>query len=142
MSTSGSRDDIGLRKARCVLPAVDNISAAINTDAVGPARPETETDLEVARMRIVNPTYGESVAGGEAAATAPFDWMTDSIALFSNSKPNARELMDGLKAKLAHIRSVDNVSFIYKPSASQPAPAATMDEVVQKYRAALLALGD
>ncbi len=93
-------------------------------------------------MRIVNPTYGVSAAGGEAKAGAAVDWMKDPIALFSNSKPNARELMDGLKAKLAEIRPVDNVGFVSKPSASQPAPAATMDEVVQKYRAALLALGD
>lgn len=97
---------------------------------------------EVADVRIVNPTYGVSAAGGEAQVGQPFDWKTDPIALFSNSKPNARELMDGLKAKLADLRPVDNIDFIYKPSASQPAPADTMDEVVQKYRAALLALAD
>jgi len=89
-------------------------------------------------VRIVNPTYGVSAVGGEAKVGAPIDWMTDPIALFSNSKPNARELMDGLKAKLSDVRSIDNIEFIYKPSASQPAPAETMDEVVQRYRAALM----
>lgn len=93
-------------------------------------------------MRIVNPSYGVSAAGGEAMAGRPLDWLKDPIALFSNSKPNARELLDGLKGKLGAIRPVDNIDFIYKPSASQPAAAATIDEVSKKYRAALLALGD
>lgn len=93
-------------------------------------------------MRIVNPSYGTSDATGEIAADRPLDWMQDPIVLFSNSKPNARELMDGIKTKLAAVRSVDNIDFIYKPSASQPATAAMIDEVAQKYRAALLALGD
>ena len=93
-------------------------------------------------MRIVNPTFGTSVATDEKLAGQPLDWLNDPIALFSNSKPNARELMDGLKAKLSEVRSVDNIDFIYKPSASQPASAAVIDEVAHKYRAALLALGD
>jgi len=93
-------------------------------------------------MRIVNPTFGTSIATDEKLAGKPLDWMNDPIALFSNSKPNARELMDGLKAKLSAVRSVDNIDFIYKPSASQPASAAVIDEVAHKYRAALLALGD
>ena len=50
--------------------------------------------------------------------------------------------MDGLKAKLAADRSIDNIDFIYKPIASQPAAPEIIDQVVQKYRAALLALGD
>ena len=93
-------------------------------------------------MHIVNPSYGVSVEDGEAMVGKPLDWMKDPIALFSNSKPNARELMDGLKTKLAEVRPIDNIDFIYKPSASQPASAATIDEVAHKYRAALLALGD
>jgi hypothetical protein len=93
-------------------------------------------------MHIVNPSYGVRVEDGEVMAGKSLDWMKDPIALFSNSKPNARELMDGLKAKLAGIRPIDNIDFIYKPSASQPASAATIDEVAHKYRAALLALGD
>lgn len=93
-------------------------------------------------MRIVNPTFGVSAAGGEELTGKPLDWFKDPIALFSNSKPNARELMDGLKSKLAAVRPIDNIDFIYKPSASQPADAATIDDVAHKYRAALLALGD
>ena len=93
-------------------------------------------------MRIVNPTFGTSVATNEKLNGQPLDWLNDPIALFSNSKPNARELMEGLKTKLSAVRSVDNIDFIYKPSASQPASAAVIDEVAHKYRAALLALGD
>ncbi|MEM8974765.1 MAG: hypothetical protein AAGD43_22130 [Pseudomonadota bacterium] len=93
-------------------------------------------------MRIVNPTYGVDNSSSETLAAQPLNWMQDPIALFSNSKPNARELMDGLKAKLAQDRPLDNIDFIYKPSASQPAAPEIIDQVVQKYRAALLALGD
>ncbi len=93
-------------------------------------------------MRIVNPTFGIDAQSGETLAAKPLNWMQDPIALFSNSKPNARELMDGLKAKLSDDRPIDNIDFIYKPSASQPAAPEIIDQVVQKYRAALLALGD
>ena len=61
-------------------------------------------------MRIVNPSYGVSAENGEELAGNPVDWMKDPIALFSNSKPNARELMDGLKAKLAAGGSRDLMS--------------------------------
>jgi hypothetical protein len=98
--------------------------------------------MEESFMRIVNPSYGVETAGGEIMAGKPLDWMADPIALFSNSKPNARELLEGLKAKLAAVRSVDNIDFCYKPSASQPAATDTIEEVAHKYRAALLALGD
>jgi thioredoxin reductase (NADPH) len=93
-------------------------------------------------MRIVNPSYGVNTAEGEVLDGKPLDWLADPIALFSNSKPNAHELMDGLKARLAADRPVDNIEFVSKPSASQPASADLIDEVAQKYRAALLALGD
>ena len=93
-------------------------------------------------MRIVNPSYGVSTTTDEVLTDEPLNWLKDPIALFSNSKPNARELMDGLKAKLAAVRPVDNIEFVSKPSASQPASAAIIDEVAHKFRAALLALGD
>jgi hypothetical protein len=93
-------------------------------------------------MRIVNPSYGVSAASNDVMAGRALDWMSDPIALFHNSKPNARELLDGVKTRLSAIRSVDNIGVVGKPSASQPAPADTIGQVVQKYRAALLALGD
>ena len=93
-------------------------------------------------MRIVNPTYGVDTANGEVLAGQPLDWLKDPIALFSNSKPNAYELMDGVRTKLASMRDVENIGFVSKPSASPPASTEIIDEVAQKYRAALLALGD
>ena len=93
-------------------------------------------------MRIVNPTYGIAPQGEGTATAGPVDWMNDPIVLFSNNKPNAKELLLGVRDKLASIRRVDNVDYIAKGSASQPAPPEMLNEVVRKYRIALLALGD
>ena len=93
-------------------------------------------------MRIINPSFGVMPAGSEVIATGAVDWLKDPIVLFSNSKPNARELLDGLKGKLAGIRSIDNVGYAQKNSASQAAPPETLAEVAQSYRIALLALAD
>ena len=93
-------------------------------------------------MRIVNPAFGLAQGSSETLSSGQVDWKTDPIALFSNSKPNAKELLEGLKAKLATVRKVDNVEMIYKDSASRPAPAEMIQQAGHKYRAALLALGD
>ncbi|QQS10978.1 MAG: hypothetical protein IPK81_15300 [Rhodospirillales bacterium] len=93
-------------------------------------------------MRIVNPAFGVAPAGSETLKTGPVDWLKDPIVLFSNSKPNARELLDGLKARIATLRPVDNVGYTHKNSASQGAPADTLAHVAQNYRIALLALAD
>ena len=94
-------------------------------------------------MRIVNPTFGVAPAEGKpAAAAAPVNWLTDPIVLFGNNKPNAKELLDGVKSKLAGLRRTDNIDYVFKDSASQPAPSGMIDAAAQKYRIALLALGD
>ncbi len=93
-------------------------------------------------MRIVNPTFGLSATVGETVALKPINWKTDAIALISNSKPNARELLEGVKAKLGAFRNVDNIEFHAKNSASQAAPKELIQAVAAKYRGALLALGD
>ena len=93
-------------------------------------------------MRIVNPSFGVAQGSSETLKSGQVDWKKDPIALFSNSKPNAKELLEGLKAKLATVRNVDNVELIYKDSASRPAPAEMIQQAGHKYRAALLALGD
>lgn len=93
-------------------------------------------------MRVVNPSFGVAPAGAEPTVTRKVDWREDPIVLFSNHKPNARELLEGVRAKLASVRRVDNVDLIHKNSASQPAPPDMIEAVAQKYRAALLALGD
>lgn len=93
-------------------------------------------------MRIVNPTFGVAAAGGPAVALKPVNWATDAIALISNSKPNARELLMGVREKLGATRTIDNIEFHAKNSASQPAPKDLIAAVAGKYRGALLALGD
>ena len=93
-------------------------------------------------MRIVNPSFGLAQGSSETLKGGLVDWKKDPIALFSNSKPNAKELLEGLKAKLATVRNVGNVELITKDSASRPAPAEMIQHAGHKYRAALLALGD
>ena len=93
-------------------------------------------------MRIVNPSFGVAQGSSETLKSGQVDWKKDPIALFSNSKPNAKELLEGLKAKIATVRPVDNIELVYKDSASRPAPADVLQQVGHKYRAALLALGD
>lgn len=93
-------------------------------------------------MRIFNPTFGMAAASGPAVALKPVNWATDAIALISNSKPNARELLAGIRDKLGAVRKVDNIEFRAKNSASQPAPKDLIEEVAAKYRGALLAIAD
>ena len=93
-------------------------------------------------MRIVNPTFGIAPQGEGEAVAGPVDWANDPIILFSNSKPNAKELLEGVRDRLGSIRRIDNVDYIAKGSASQPAPPAMIEDVAKKYRIALLALGD
>ena len=93
-------------------------------------------------MRIVNPTFGLSATTGEKVALKPVNWATDPIALVSNSKPNARELLAGIREKLGANRNIDNIDFLSKNSASQPAPADVIEKVAANYRGALLAIAD
>jgi hypothetical protein len=93
-------------------------------------------------MRFVNPSFGLSATTGEKIALKPVNWATDAIALVSNSKPNARELLAGIREKLGATRMIDNIDFLSKNSASQPAPKDVIEEVAAKYRGALLAIAD
>lgn len=97
---------------------------------------------EEAMMRIVNPSFGIVPAGAEQAAETRVDWKNDPILLFCNSKPNAKELLEGLRRKLSGLRRIDNIDMVIKRSASQPAPPEMINDAVRKYRIALLALGD
>ena len=93
-------------------------------------------------MRIFNPSFGLAAAGPAKVTLQPINWATDAIALMSNSKPNARELLEGMKAKLGAFRNVDNIEFHAKNSASQAAPKELIEKVAKNYKGALLALGD
>jgi len=93
-------------------------------------------------MRIVNPSFGIAAAAGPPVALKPVNWATDAIALMSNSKPNARELLEGIRAKLGGNRNIDNIEYHAKNSASQPAPKDLIEKVAANYRGALLAIAD
>jgi hypothetical protein len=93
-------------------------------------------------MRIANPSFGLTPAGAEQITAGAVNWNEDAIMLFSNHKPNARELLEGVRARLGAMRRIDNVDFIHKNSVSQPAPPEMIAAVAAKYPIALLALGD
>ena len=93
-------------------------------------------------MRIVNPSFGVSATSAEKVPLKAVNWATDAIALVSNSKPNARELLAGIREKLGATRTIDNINFLAKNSASQPAPKDVIEEIAAKYRGALLAIAD
>ena len=93
-------------------------------------------------MRIVNPSFGISATSAEKVALKPVNWATDAIALVSNSKPNARELLGRHPREARRHRQIDNIDFLSKNSASQPAPADVLEKVAANYRGALLAIAD
>jgi hypothetical protein len=93
-------------------------------------------------MRIVNPSFGREAPGGEQVVATQVDWRHDPIVLFANSKPNAKELLEGVRDRMAAFRVTDNIDYAQKDSPAQPAPSAMVDELATRYRAALLAIAD
>ena len=96
-------------------------------------------------MRIVNPSFGlpeEAEKLREPAVAGAADWGRDPIAIISNSKPNAHELLEGMRAQMGAFRSIDNIDYLFKDSAAQPAPPELLDKVAQNYKGAILALAD
>ena len=91
-------------------------------------------------MRIANPSFGVDAAGGERLVAGNVDWLQDPIALFSNSKPNARLLLEGVRDSLGSFRSTDNIDYFFKDSAAKPAPEELYDEVAASYKGAIVAL--
>ena len=96
-------------------------------------------------MRIVNPSFGLE-EGGENRSTGvekgSTDWSRDAIAIMSNSKPNARELLEGVRDQMGVYRATDNIDYFFKDSAAMPAPEALYDEIAAKYKGAIVALAD
>ncbi len=96
-------------------------------------------------MRIVNPSFGleeGSENRSDAADAGSTDWSRDAIAIISNSKPNARELLEGVRDKMSAHRATDNIDYFFKDSAAKPAPDALYAEVAENYKGAILALAD
>jgi len=96
-------------------------------------------------MRIVNPSFAlepHDDSQAKAIGNISTNWKTDAIAIISNSKPNARELLEGLRDRMSPHRSTDNIDYFFKDSAAKPAPVELYSAVATKHRAAILALAD
>lgn len=96
-------------------------------------------------MRIINPTFAQQQLATDAqkpSEGAVVDWSRDPVAIIGNAKPNARELLEGVKAMMGEFRTTENIDYLYKDSAAQPAPPGLIEQVSRNYKAAILALAD
>jgi thioredoxin reductase (NADPH) len=93
-------------------------------------------------LRIVDPTYGLLPAVAEAGPRAggAADWT--EVALFSNSKPNATELLRGVGERLQAHWDLPELGFASKPNASAAADKDTIDWLAQRFKMVLVAVGD
>ena len=90
-------------------------------------------------MLIVDPTQGRAPLDSEAAGAADSPRLEGRVCLFSNSKPNAAELLAGVAAGVPELHGAP---LLAKRHASLPAPVEVLDRIADKYDAALVALGD
>lgn len=92
-------------------------------------------------MRIVDPTYGTAPQSAPvpAARTAP---LTAGLCGFSNSKPGAHELIEQVLDRLRDRHPIGGTGFASKPNASVAAQSEVLDHVAERYRMAVVAIGD
>ncbi|SNR55704.1 thioredoxin reductase (NADPH) [Blastococcus mobilis] len=105
--------------------------------AVAALRPVTGPSLT-----IVDPTSGVLPAEEEAGSLAGGTAGWTQVALFSNSKPNATELLQGMGERLKEHWQLADLGFASKPNASTAADKDTIDWLAQCYRMVLVAVGD
>ncbi|MDP9428216.1 MAG: pyridine nucleotide-disulfide oxidoreductase, partial [Actinomycetota bacterium] len=94
-------------------------------------------------LRIVDPTYGlppEEDPDAVVATGSRAGWT--EVALFTNSKPNATELLRGLGERLQEHWELPELGFAAKDSASVPAEKDTIDWLAQRFKMVLVAVGD
>jgi thioredoxin reductase (NADPH) len=93
-------------------------------------------------LRIVDPTFGvlPDEAEGDVQAGGTADWT--EVAIFSNSKPNATELLQGVGERLQAHWDLAEVGFASKPNASQAADKDTIDWLAERFKMVLVAVGD
>ena len=119
------------------VPSAEADGAAAGTAAVAALRPARGPGL-----RIVDPTYGVEPAGAttETQAGGTADW--SEVALFSNSKPNATELLRGVGDRLQEHWELAEIGFASKPNASAAADKDLIDWLAQRFKMVLVAVGD
>jgi thioredoxin reductase (NADPH) len=93
-------------------------------------------------MRVINPTFGQPTSGHDQAASRPPDWRRDPICMFSNSKPNANELLLGISSRLEKMLGRKEIAFESKQNAAMPAGPELLDWLARQYRVVVLAVGD
>jgi thioredoxin reductase (NADPH) len=94
-------------------------------------------------LRVVDPTHGlppEDDAADTAPPASTATW-TD-VALFTNSKPNATELLRGLGERLQAHWELRELGFAAKESASVPAEKDQIDWLAERFKMVLVAVGD
>ncbi|TFV63834.1 FAD-binding protein [Geodermatophilus sp. DF01-2] len=93
-------------------------------------------------LRIVDPTYGLPPEEDDAAVVAGSTATWTDVALFTNSKPNATELLRGLGGRLQAHWELPELGFAAKDNASVPADKDTIDWLSQRFKMVLVAVGD
>lgn len=93
-------------------------------------------------MKIVNPgfrriTEKEFVAAGHASPSP-----RQSVCMFSNSKPNATALLNGIRQALVRDGSAEEIGQVNKLRASVGASKDELDQVSRHYGMAVVAIAD
>ncbi|WNV74151.1 NAD(P)/FAD-dependent oxidoreductase [Geodermatophilus sp. DSM 44513] len=132
-----------------VLVAGDARSGAERTLAAAEADGRAAGEAAVAvlaagagSLQVVDPTHGvlPEPAGADAVAASTAAW-TD-VALFTNSKPNATELLRGLGERLQAHWALPELGLAAKESASVAADPDQIDWLAQRFKVVLVAVGD
>jgi thioredoxin reductase (NADPH) len=122
-------------KEQTLLTAVAD-GAAAGEAAVAAVRPTG------GGLRIVDPTFGLPAEAEDAQGLAGGTAEWTEVAIFSNSKPNATELLRGVGERLRAHWELPEIGFASKPSASEAADKDTIDWLAQRYKMVLVAVGD
>ena len=117
-------------------------SAVVDGEAAGQAAVAAVRAARSPGLRIVDPTFGVEPAGSvvEEQPGGTADW--SEVALFSNSKPNATELLRGVGERLQEHWELAEIGFASKPNASAAADKDLIDWLSQRFKMVLVAVGD
>jgi thioredoxin reductase (NADPH) len=93
-------------------------------------------------LRVVDPTAGVEPSDGEVEEHAGGTAAWTEVALFSNSKPNATELLRGVGRRLQAHWDLPELGMVSKANASEAADKDMIDWLSQRYKMVLVAVGD
>ncbi len=90
-------------------------------------------------MLIIDPTQGRESLGSKAEHAGDSQRLDGRVCLFSNSKPNAAELLRGVAAGVPELHGAP---LLAKRYSALPAPAELLEQIADEYDAALVGVGD